>query len=96
MRVFYPFFQPFGLMPVSSIEAAWWMFLDFFIFFRIYYILIWVFVTPFSYSILVALKASSILSKWVLTHVNRSLVYELSVAIQIFAFGYLYWIGRTS
>lgn len=96
MRAFYPFFQPFGLVPASSIDAAWWMFLGFLIVFGVYYILIWVFVTPFAYSVLVALKASSMLSKWVLSHVNRSLVYEVSFAIQIFAFCYFYWIGRTS
>jgi hypothetical protein len=94
MRALYPFFQPFGLVPASSIEAAWWMFLGFAIFFSVYYVLIWIFVTPFAYGILVALKASSILSKWALSHVKRSLVYEVAVAIQIFAFFYFYWIGR--
>lgn len=96
MIAFYPFFQPFGLVPTSSIEAAWWMFQGIFIFFCVYYILIWVLVTPFAYSVLIALKASSMLSKWMLSHVNRSFIYEVSVAIQIFAFCYLYWIGRTS
>lgn len=94
MRAFHPFFQPFGLMPASNFETAWWIFLAFLIFFGVYYILVWIFITPFAYLILAALKASSMLAKIVLLHVNRSIVYEVSVAIQIFAFCYLYWIGR--
>lgn len=96
MQTFYPFFQSLGLMPTSNLEAAWWMFIGLIVLFSAYYVLIWIFVTPFAYSVLLALKASSILSKWVLSYVDRSLVYEVSVAIQVFAFCYLYWIGRPS
>lgn len=96
LQSFLPPFKLFGLVPASNFEAAWWMFIAFATFFSVYYVMIWILVTPFAYGVLVSLKASSVLSRWVLSHVNRALVYEVAVAIQIFAPCYLYWISRPS
>lgn len=94
MYAFYPFFQPFGLVPETNFEAALWIFLGFILFFSIYYLLVWVLVTPFAYGVLIALKESSILSKWTLLYVKKSLIYEVAIAVHIFAVCYIYWIGR--
>ncbi len=85
-------FLPFR--PETPLFITLTLFLFFVAFFAFYYLFGWFIFSPFAYLVLAGLKLSRATSAFLVSHLNRNLLNDVSVFIQLFGLVYLYLIGR--